>query len=82
MNAGGRTAQAVGSVTLIDSSFTNFSVGILSAYDSSSLPTPADGLILENVQLNNISTAVQGAEGTALAGTTGTMTIVAWGEGH
>jgi glucan 1,3-beta-glucosidase len=82
MNAGGRTAQTVGSVTLIDSSFTSVQTGILTAYDSSSLPTSAGGLILENVQLNNVPVVVQGPEGTALAGTTGSMTVSAWGEGH
>jgi glucan 1,3-beta-glucosidase len=82
MSAGGRTAQLVGSVTLIDSTFTNVQVGIITAYDSSSLPTTAGGLILENIQLNNVPIAVQGAEGTALVGTTGSMTVSAWGEGH
>lgn len=77
MNAGGSAAQMVGSVTLIDSTFTNVQVGILTAYDSSSPPTTTGGLILENVQLNNVPTAIQGPEGTALAGTTGSMTIAA-----
>lgn len=40
-------------------------------------------LILENVNLKNVGIAVQGAGSvTALAGTTGSMTIAAWGQGH
>jgi glucan 1,3-beta-glucosidase len=82
MNAGGSTAQTAGSVTLIDFTFTNVQVGMLTAYDTSSLPTTVGGLILENVQPNNVSNAVQGPEGTALAGTSESITIAAWGEGH
>lgn len=40
-------------------------------------------LILENVNLKNVGIAVQGARSViALAGTTGPMTIAAWGQGH
>jgi glucan 1,3-beta-glucosidase len=40
-------------------------------------------LILENVALSNVPTAVQLVSGaTVLAGTTGTMTIAGWGEGN
>lgn len=49
MNGGGRTAQTVGSVTILDSSFTNTPVGILSAHDFSSSPATAGSLVLENV---------------------------------
>jgi len=82
MNAGGRTGQTVGSVTLIDATFINVKEGFLTTYDSSSLPTTAGGLILENIQLNNVATAVQCPEGTVLAGATGSLTIAALGKGH
>jgi glucan 1,3-beta-glucosidase len=67
---------------LVYSTFLNVEVGILTAYNSSLLPTTAGGLILENVQLKNVLTAVQGPEGTVLAGTTRSLAIAAWGEGY
>jgi glucan 1,3-beta-glucosidase len=82
MNARGSTAQTAGPATLIDSAITNVQVGTLTAYDTSSLPTTAGSLILDNVQPNNVSNAVQGPEGTVIVGTSESMTIAAWGEGH
>ncbi|TKA69626.1 hypothetical protein B0A49_04649, partial [Cryomyces minteri] len=83
MSSGGRTAQSVGSVTFIDSSISNTPIGIITAHDATSQPPTAGSLILENVKLNNVPTAVQGPGATvALAGTTGASTIAAWGEGH
>jgi len=83
ISAGGRTAQNVGSVTIIDSTITNTPVGVITAFDSSSLPPTAGSLILENVIINNVGTAVQKAGGgTLLAGTSGVTTIPAWGEGN
>jgi glucan 1,3-beta-glucosidase len=74
----------VGSVTILDSSITNTPIGIITAYSSTSQPPTAGSLILENVVLNNVPTAVQysGNGGTVLAGTGGSMTIAGWGEGH
>jgi glucan 1,3-beta-glucosidase len=82
MSTGGTTAQSVGSVTFFDSTITNTAIGILTAHNSTSQPPTAGSLILENVRLSNVSVAVQGPTGTALAGTTGAMIITAWGEGH
>ena len=81
--AGGSSAQTVGSVTLLDSSITNTPVGIVTAYTSSSSPATAGSLILENIKLNNVPTAIQLTSGsTVLAGTTGSTTIAGWGDGH
>lgn len=83
LSAGGRTAQNVGSVTLIDSSITNTPVGIITAFDSGSQPAAAGSLVIENVVLNNVPVAVQQAGGsTILGGTTGSTTIAGWGEGN
>ncbi|KAK5001600.1 hypothetical protein LTR60_007332, partial [Cryomyces antarcticus] len=83
MASGGRTAQSVGSVTFIDSSISNTAIGIITAHDATSQPPTAGSLILENVKLNNVPTAIQGPGATvALEGTTGASTIAAWGEGH
>jgi glucan 1,3-beta-glucosidase len=80
MAGGGRTAQSVGSVTFLDSSFTNTQVAIAAAHDSTSLPITAGSLILDNVSLANTPVAIQGPEGTVLGG--GTLTISGWGQGH
>jgi glucan 1,3-beta-glucosidase len=83
ISAGGSGAQNVGSVTLIDSSITNTPIGIITAHTSSSSPPTAGSLILENVQLTNVPTAIQLNTGsTVLAGTAGSMTIAGWGDGH
>ena len=82
MNNGGTQAQSVGSVTFIDSTISNTQTGFLTAHNSNSLPPTAGSLIIENVQLNNVPVAVQGPSGVSLAGTTGSTTIAAWGEGH
>ncbi|KAL2065578.1 hypothetical protein VTL71DRAFT_3248 [Oculimacula yallundae] len=79
MSSGGRTGQSVGSVTVIDSSFTNTKVAVSTAHDSSSLLATAGTLIIDRVAITNVGTAVQGPSGTLLAG--GTATI-AWGQGH
>ena len=80
MSSGGVSAQSVGSVTFLDSSFTNTGVAILTAYTSTSQPPTAGSLILDNISLTNVRVAVQGPQGTVLAG--GTTTISGWGEGH
>jgi glucan 1,3-beta-glucosidase len=77
-------SQYVGSITVLDSSITNTPVGFLTEYSSTSTPTTGGTLILENIVLNNVPTAVKyaGSGATVLAGSTGSMTIAGWGEGH
>lgn len=82
MSSGGVAAQSVGSIAFYDSSLSNTPIGIITAHDATSQPPTGGSLILENVQLDNVPIAVQGPDGTALAGTTGSTTITAWGEGH
>lgn len=83
ISAGGRTAQNVGSVTIIDSAFTNTPIGVVTAFDTTSLPNTAGSLILENVSINNVGVAVQQAGGTTLlVGTGGSLVIAGWGEGN
>ncbi|KAJ9151295.1 Glucan 1,3-beta-glucosidase [Pleurostoma richardsiae] len=78
----GNGAQNVGSITVIDSTFTNVPVGIVTAYTSTSQPATGGSVILENIALSNVPVVVQSPTGTVLAGTTGTATITAWMEGH
>jgi glucan 1,3-beta-glucosidase len=83
ISAGGTSSQEVGSITLIDSTITNTPIGIITAYTSSSSPATGGSLIVENVVLNNVPTAIELTGGTTiLAGTSGTMTIAGWGDGH
>lgn len=82
MSAGGTTDQAVGSVIVIDSTFSNVDVGIITAYTASGTPDAAGSLILENINLDNVPVMVQKDGSTVLAGTTGTTTVAGWGEGH
>lgn len=82
ISAGGSSAQNVGSLTLIDSSFVNVPVGIVTAYTSSSQPATAGSVVLENVSLQNVAVAVKGPSGTVLSGSSGSTTITAWSEGH
>ena len=80
ISAGGSSGQEVGSITLYDSTITNTPIGVKTAWSTSSSPASAGSLILENVVLNNVPTAVQGPNGAVLAG--GSKTIAAWGQGH
>lgn len=74
-------SQAVGSVTFIDSSIKDTPVGIKTIHSSTSTPPTGGSLILENVSLNNVITAVDGPTGPVLFGTLGTTTIN-YGQGH
>ncbi|KAL2162242.1 hypothetical protein VTH06DRAFT_7155 [Thermothelomyces fergusii] len=71
----------VGSITLIDSTFTNVGVAILTSWTENPDPATVESLVVENVVLNNVPVAVQGRNGrTLLAG--GSTTIQGWGIGH
>ncbi|KAJ4293965.1 hypothetical protein N0V88_005479 [Collariella sp. IMI 366227] len=83
MSSGGSNNLNVGSVTLIDSTFTNVPVAILTARTSTSNPATAGSLILENILLTNVPTAILGPNNNVLLpGTTTTLTIPAWATGH
>jgi glucan 1,3-beta-glucosidase len=79
MSAGGAAAQSVVSVTLIDSSFSNTKVGIATAYNATSKPDAAGGLVLDNVSFKNVPAAIQGPQGTVL---TTDGTVNGWSEGN
>lgn len=85
MTNGNANPLTVGSVTLLDSSFTSTAVAILTdRVGGTSSPATADSLIIENVVLSNTPIAVKlGTSGaTLLVGTTGTSTIAGWGSGN
>ncbi|KAH6617808.1 glycoside hydrolase family 55 protein [Chaetomium sp. MPI-SDFR-AT-0129] len=82
MSAGGdANALNVGSITLLDSTFKDTGVAILTAWSTSTSPVTAGSLVIENVELSNVPVAVQGpGSSTLLEG--GSITIAAWGNGH
>lgn len=83
MSSGGPNAQAVGSVTLIDSYFQDTPVGISTSHNKSSLPPTAGSLIIENVQFQNVPTIIRGPENTVvLKGSKAGLHVDAWGQGH
>lgn len=83
MSSGGSSDQAVTSVTLIDSSFKDTDVAIITAYNNFSLPEAAGSLILDNIHLTNVPIAIQESKNTVLAGTNNqSMIINGWGEGN
>jgi len=83
MTNGAPNALNVAGVTVIDSTWTNTSIGVLTGRTTGSMPSAAGSLILENVRLNNVRTAVQATTGAVyLAGTTGSTTIDAWVQGN
>jgi hypothetical protein len=83
ISAGGPSAVNVGSITLFDSSIKNTPLGIVTSRTYDSEPAAAGSLYLENIELENVQTAVTGPNGTVyLAGSTGSSVISAWADGH
>ncbi|KAF2813845.1 pectin lyase-like protein [Mytilinidion resinicola] len=81
MSNGGTSSQSVGSVTIIDSTITNCPAFIDTAWTPNASPATGGSLILENIVLSNVPTAIRGPNmATVLSG--GTTTIAAWGQGH
>jgi glucan 1,3-beta-glucosidase len=82
MSSSNNGFHSVGSVTLIDSTISNTTTGIITTQDSNTQPgklsTPS--LILENVVFNNVGTAVQGP--IPVQGSSNTITVAAFGEGN
>jgi hypothetical protein len=81
MTAGGSSAQAVGSITVVDAKISNTPIGVLTDTSSSSQTKTSGSLILDNVQLDNVPTAVGSVNGTILAGSSGQQSIKSWGQG-
>ncbi|KAL1840887.1 hypothetical protein VTJ49DRAFT_7629 [Mycothermus thermophilus] len=83
MSAGNPSKLEVGSITLLDSTFTNVPIAIKTGWTSTSQPPTANSLVLENILLNNSPIAVQGPNNAVLLpGTAGSTTIPAWAIGH
>jgi hypothetical protein len=81
MTAGGSSNQGVGSITVVDAKISNTPTGVLSGTSSTSQTKASGSLILDNVVLDNVATAVGNGNTTILAGTSGSKTITSWGQG-
>jgi glucan 1,3-beta-glucosidase len=77
---GGIDNQAVGSVVILDSTIQNTPKFVETAYTSTTYSNGS--LWLENIQLSNVATAVHDNSNAVLAGSSGSMTISGWGQGH
>lgn len=76
--------QTVGSATFIDSNINDTPIGVLTSHALNTTFTNSS-LVLENVKLSNVRTAVQGVGNTTLlfgTGTGGTKSIEGWAQGH
>ncbi|KAL8758655.1 MAG: hypothetical protein Q9199_001333 [Rusavskia elegans] len=76
--------QTVGSATFIDSNINDTPIGVLTSHALDTTFTNSS-LVLENVKLSNVRTAVQGVGNTTLlvgTGTSGTKSIEGWAQGH
>ncbi|KAI0019158.1 pectate lyase superfamily protein-domain-containing protein [Xylariomycetidae sp. FL0641] len=81
MSAGGSSDIETGSAIVMDSKWTDTPIGVKTVYTSSSNPDTAGSLIIENLSLSNVPTAVQGPDGaTVLEG--GSTTIAGWAQGN
>ncbi len=80
--AGGGGTLGVGSITIVDSEINDTPVGIAYGSADATGPPVANNFVFENLQLNNVPTAIRGPSGTVVAGSSGQSVIAAWGRGH
>lgn len=82
MDGGAPNGLSVSSMTVVDSSITNTPIFVKTGRSASAQPPAANAVILENIKISNVPTVVQNYQGVvALAGTTGSATVAAWGQG-
>lgn len=79
MSAGSPGQLQVGSAIIMDALITNTPVFVKTAMTSSSSPHTTNSLILDNIKLQNVATAVQGASGALVSGVS---YIQSWGQGQ
>jgi glucan 1,3-beta-glucosidase len=82
MTSGGANGgnQSVGSIVLIDSVMTNTTTGILTAFNSNSVPTTGGTLIVDNVDFTGTNVAIAGADGTQILA--GGSVVPSWAQGN
>ncbi|PSN68424.1 pectin lyase-like protein [Corynespora cassiicola Philippines] len=82
MSATGPNGLNVGSITLFDSSISNTDIGIVTARTPNTQPDATGSLYIENVEFDNVRTAVAGPNSTYLDGSSGSTVVSAWADGH
>ncbi|KAJ7702338.1 exo-beta-1,3-glucanase [Mycena rosella] len=78
---GGATSQTVGAEAIIDATVTNTPIFVRTSTPSNGKLIGAGSLVLNNIKLNNVPTAV-GVVGGAVVLAGGTTTIASWGQGN
>ncbi|KAJ6581152.1 exo-beta-1,3-glucanase [Mycena capillaripes] len=78
---GGFTGQTVGAEAIIDATATNTPIFLRASSTSNGQLIGAGSLVLNNIKLNNVPTAV-GVVGGAVILAGGTTTITSWGQGN
>jgi glucan 1,3-beta-glucosidase len=76
----GGVNQTVGGINIIDSTISNTKTFVNTSWTDTATPASAGNLILENVVLDTVPTAVLGPSTTYLEG--GSTTIASFGQGH
>ncbi|KAJ7718670.1 exo-beta-1,3-glucanase [Mycena metata] len=74
------TSQKVGAEAIIDATATNTPIFLRTSSSSNGQLIGAGSLVLNNIKLNNVPSAVVSSSGTVLAG--GTTTIASWAQGN
>ncbi|KAI6356028.1 hypothetical protein MCOR25_007982 [Pyricularia grisea] len=78
--------SAVGSVVLIDSEIINTPIGVVTSRKppgQENNPAQSNTLMLENIRLSNVPTAISGPNNSVLlAGSASSTTIAGWGQGN
>lgn len=82
ISAGGAQAVNVGSITLIDSTISNTPIGIITARTEDSQPSSAGSIYLENVNFDNVTSAIAGTDGMAILQSPTNLKVEAWADGH
>ncbi|KAJ7636131.1 exo-beta-1,3-glucanase [Mycena polygramma] len=78
---GGFTGQTVGGEAIIDATVSNTPIFVRKSSPSNGQLIGAGSLVLNNIKLNNVPTAVGQTDGTVLLNG-GTTTIASWGQGN
>lgn len=83
MSAASSPVQSnVGSILVLDSSISNANVGILLRNNyAPNLNDVSGTLLLDNVEVNNVTNVVQGSNGDTILSVNGQQTISSWGRG-
>lgn len=83
MSATSSSVQSgVGSILLLDSSITNATTGVLLRNNYQPRMDDVSGtLLLDNVEVNNVDSVVQGTNGDTILTSNEQQTIVSWGRG-